>query len=114
VMPHLRTGRARALAVTTPQRSSALPDLPTMTSIYPGFLAENWYAIFVPAGTPAAIVSKLNSETRKALNDADIKAFYKREALEPIGSSPEGLTKKLREDVDKYAKVIKAGNIRAQ
>lgn len=114
VMPHLRNGRARALAVTTPKRSSALPDLPTMTSIYPGFVAENWYAMFLPAGTRAAVATKLNSEIRKALNDADIKAFYRREALEPIGSTPEELTKKLREDIDKYAKVIKAGNIRAQ
>lgn len=114
VMPHLRNGRARALAVTTPKRSSALPEVPTMASFYPGFLAENWYAMFLPAGTPAAIASKLNSEIRKSLNDADIKAFYQREALEAIGSSPAELGKKLREDVDKYARVIQAGNIRAQ
>ena len=114
IMPHLRTGRARALAVTTPQRSSALPDLPTMTSMYPGFLAENWYAMFFPAGTPSAIVNKLNTEIGKALKDQDIKKFYEREALEPIASSPAELTKKLKDDIEKYAKVIKAGNIRVQ
>ena len=67
IMPHLKAGKAKALAVTTPKRSSALPDLPTMNSIYPGFESDNWYAMFYPKGTPRAIVDKLNAEIRKAL-----------------------------------------------
>jgi tripartite-type tricarboxylate transporter receptor subunit TctC len=113
IMPHLRSGRARGLAVTTPKRSSALPDLPTMSSIYPGFVADNWYAMFYPKGTPRPIVGKLNAEIRKALGTAEVKAFYPREALDPVASSPEDLGALLRSEVAKYAKVIKAAGIHA-
>ena len=113
IMPHLKSGKARALAVTTPKRSSALPDLPTMSSIYPGFETDNWYAMFFPKGTPRAIVDKLNAEIRKALQTAEIKAFYPREALDPVASSPEELTELLKREIPKYAKVIRVANIHA-
>ena len=112
IMPHLRTGKAKALAVTTPKRSSALPDLPTMNSIYPGFESDNWYAMFYPKGTPRPIVDKLNAEIRKALDTAEIKAFLPREALDPVASTPEELTALLRQEIDKYAKVIELASIR--
>ena len=67
IMPHIKSGKARALAVTTPKRSSALPDLPTMNSFYPGFESWNWYAMFYPKGTPDAIIAKMDGEIRKAL-----------------------------------------------
>jgi tripartite-type tricarboxylate transporter receptor subunit TctC len=112
IMPHLRSGKAKGLAVTTPKRSSALPDLPTMNSFYPGFEADNWYAMFYPKGTPRAIVDKMNAEIKKALNTPEIKAFYSREALDPVASSPEELAALLKREIPKYAKVIKAANIR--
>ena len=112
IMPHLKTGKARALAVTTPKRSSALPDLPTMNSIYPGFESDNWYAMFFPKGTPKAIVDKMNGEIRKALGTPEIKAFMPREALDPVASSPEELSALLKREIPKYAKVIKLANIR--
>jgi tripartite-type tricarboxylate transporter receptor subunit TctC len=112
VMPHIRSGRARPLAVTTPKRSSALPDLPTMNSIYPGFEADNWYAMFYPRNTPRPIIAKLNGEIRKALDAPEVKAFYPREALDPVASSPEELAALLRSEIEKYAKVIRAANIR--
>ena len=114
IMPHLKSGKAKALAVTTPKRSSALPDLPTMNSIYPGFESDNWYAMFYPKGTPRPIVDKLNAEIRKALETPDIKAFYPKEALDPVLSSPEELSAMMKRDIEKYAKVIKAANIRAE
>jgi tripartite-type tricarboxylate transporter receptor subunit TctC len=113
IMPHLKTGRAKALAVTTPKRSSALPDLPTMNSIYPGFESDNWYAMFYPKGTPTAIVDKLNAEIRKALDTPKIRAFMPNEALDPVASSPEELGALLKREIAKYAKVIKLANIRA-
>ena len=113
IMPHLRTGKAKALAVTTPKRSSALPDLPTMNSIYPGFESDNWYAMFYPKGTPRAIVDKLNAEIRKALATPELKAFMPNEALDPVASSPEELSELLKREVPKYAKVIQQANIRA-
>jgi len=112
IMPHLKSGKARALAVTTPKRSSALPDLPTMNSIYPGFESDNWYAMFYPKGTPKPIVDKLNAEIRKALDTPEIKAFMPREALDPVSSSPEELSALLKAEIDKYARVIRLANIR--
>jgi len=111
IMPHLKTGKARALAVTTPKRSSALPDLPTMNSVYPGFESDNWYAMFFPKGTPRAIVDKLNAEIRKASDTPEVKAFYPKEALDPVLSSPEELAALLKREIEKYAKVIQRANI---
>jgi tripartite-type tricarboxylate transporter receptor subunit TctC len=112
VMPHLNSGKARGLAVTTPKRSSALPDLPTMNSVYPGFESDNWYAMFFPTGTPKPIVDKLNAEIKKALNAPDIRAFMPREALDPVASTPEELGAQFRREIERYAKIIRAGNIR--
>jgi tripartite-type tricarboxylate transporter receptor subunit TctC len=112
IMPHLKSGKAKAIAVTTPKPSSALPELPTMNSIYPGFESDNWYAMFFPKGTPRPVVDRLNAEIRKALATAEIKAFLPREALEPVASSPEELSALLRREIDKYAKVIQLANIR--
>jgi len=112
IMPHLRSGKARALAVTTPRRSSALPELPTMNSIYPGFESDNWYAMFYPRGTPKPIVAKMNAEIRNALETPEMKAFMPSEALDPVGSSPEELTALLKREIPKYANVIRQANIR--
>ena len=112
VMPHLKSGKAKALAVTTPKPSSALPDLPTMNSIYPGFESDNWYAMFFSKGTPRPIVDQLNAEIKKALGTPEIKAFMPREALDPVASSPEELAALLKREIEKYAKVIHLANIR--
>jgi tripartite-type tricarboxylate transporter receptor subunit TctC len=114
IMPHLKTGKAVALAVTTPKRASALPDLPTMNTFYPGFEADNWYAMFFPRGTPAPIVNRLNAEIRKALATPEIKAFMPREALDPVASSPDELSALLKREIPKYAKVIGIANIRTE
>ncbi len=112
IMPHLKSGRAKALAVTTPKRSSALPDVPTMNSFYPGFEADNWYAMFYPKGTPKPIIDKMNAEIKKALETPAIKAFYPGQALDPVASSPEELSALLKREIPKYAKVIKFANVR--
>lgn len=109
--PFIQQGKIRGLAVTTPKRASALPDLPTMTSIYPGFEMDNWYAMFFPKGTPKPMVDKMNSEIRKALDASDVKEFMKREVIDAVGSSPEALTANFKKEIAKYAKIIKAGHI---
>jgi tripartite-type tricarboxylate transporter receptor subunit TctC len=114
VVPYLKSGKARALAVTTPKRSSMLPDLPTMNSIYPGFEADNWYAMFFPKGTPRPIVDKMNAEIRKALDTPDMRAFMLREVLDPVASSPEELAALLKRDIEKYAKVIRLANLKLE
>jgi tripartite-type tricarboxylate transporter receptor subunit TctC len=112
IMPHVKSGKARALAVTTPKRSSALPELPTMNSIYPGFESDNWYAMFYPKGTPRAVVDRMNTEIRKALDTPEVRAFLPNEALDPVASRPEELSALLKREIEKYAKVIKLANIR--
>jgi tripartite-type tricarboxylate transporter receptor subunit TctC len=107
----VKAGKVRALAVTTAKKSSAFPDLPTMTSIYPGLESDNWYAMFFPAGTPRPIIDKLNSEIAKALKSKDIQDFMPREALDAVASSPEELSANFKREIARYAKIIKAGNI---
>ncbi len=109
--PHVKSGRIRPLAVTTAKRSGAFPDLPTMDSIYPGFESDNWYAMFFPAGTPKEVVAKLNAEILKALKAGDVRDFIIKEGGDPVGSTPEELAAYFKREVDKYAKIIKAGNI---
>jgi len=114
IMPHLKSGRAKAFAVTTKTRSSALPDLPTMDSMYPGFVSYNWYAMFYPKNTPRPIVDRMNSEIKKALGTRAVKSFYPKQALDAVGGTPEELEEFFKEEVEKYAKVIKAAHIRMQ
>ncbi len=111
--PHIQSGKIRPLAVTTAKRSGAFPDLPTMLSMYPGFESDNWYAMFFPAGTPKEIVARLNAEILKALKAADVRDFIVREGGDPVGSTPEELAAYFKREVNKYAKIIKAGNITA-
>jgi len=111
VMPHLKSGRVRALAVTTPKPSSALPDLPTMNSVYPGFESDNWYAMYFPKGTPQALVEKMNAEIRKALQTEDVRNFMVREGLDPVASSPAELAGLIKREIPKYARVIQRGHI---
>jgi tripartite-type tricarboxylate transporter receptor subunit TctC len=111
--PHIKAGKVKALAVTTAKRSGALPDLPTMSSLYPGFESDNWYAMFFPSGTPKDVVAKLNAEIVKALKANEIRDFIIQEGGDPVGSSPAELDAYFKREVSKYAKIIKAGNISA-
>jgi tripartite-type tricarboxylate transporter receptor subunit TctC len=109
--PQIKAGRVRGLGVTTPKKSSAFPDLPALTTIFPGLESDNWYAMWFPGGTPKPIIDKLNSEIAKALKTKEIVEFMPREALDPVASSPEELAANFKREIDRYAKVIQAGNI---
>lgn len=112
-LPHVRSGKVRALAVTSIKRTNAAPELPTLDSIYPGFDSANWYAIFVPAGTPAAVITKLHSETVSALRSPEVRDFMTAEGAELVGSTPSELAAYLRREIERYGKVIKSANIKA-
>ncbi|HXF66758.1 MAG TPA: tripartite tricarboxylate transporter substrate binding protein [Burkholderiales bacterium] len=112
--PHIKSGKVRALAVTTPKPAGVFPNLPTMNSIYPGFESDNWYAMFFPTGTPKEIVAKLNAEIVKALKSEEIRNFMVSEGADPVGSTPEELAAYFRKEIEKYAKLIKARNIPQQ
>ena len=111
-LPHAKSGKLRALAVTTPKRTSLLPEMPTVAeSGLPGFALENWWGLLAPRGVPREIVAKLNSEIAKALKTKDLQEFMAREALDPVASSPEQLQANFKREIERYAKIIKAGNI---
>jgi tripartite-type tricarboxylate transporter receptor subunit TctC len=110
-MPHIKAGKLRGLAVTTAKKASALPDLPTMASFYPGFDTDNWNGMFVPARTSKDVVGRLNTEILKALKSGDVREFMAKEGGEPAGTSPDEMTAYFKREVDKFAKVIRAGNI---
>ncbi len=114
VAPHVASGKVKAIAVTTAKPAKIYPNLPTMTSIYPGFDVDNWYAMFMPAGTPKPIVDKLNAEILKALKASDVLEFMAKEGGEPVGSTPEALAAMFKSEIAKYAKVIEAGKIAVQ
>jgi len=109
--PLLRSQRARPIAVTSPKRSPLFPDVPTLDSIYPGFVSGNWYGMFAPAGTPAAIITKLNSEIVSAIRTPEIRDFITREGAEPVGSSPQEFGAYLKSEIERYTKVAKAANL---
>jgi tripartite-type tricarboxylate transporter receptor subunit TctC len=113
-LQHIRSGRVRAIAVASAKPFPVLPELPTLASVYPGFEADNWYAIFVSGGTPKDVIAKLNAETLKALASADLRDAITKDGGEPAGSSPEELAAYFKREVDKYAKVIRAANIQSE
>ena len=94
--------------------TSALPNVPTMKSFYPEFVSDNWYAFFVPAGTPQEIVTRLNSETLKALKAPDIIDYMSHDGADPVGSTPAELAAHYRSEVVRYAKLIKTANIQPE
>jgi tripartite-type tricarboxylate transporter receptor subunit TctC len=109
--PHIETGRVRALAVSTAKRLTGV-DIPTLAeAALPGYDAGVWYAFLAPAGTPREIVSKLNTEIIRALNHPEMKVVLSRAAIEPIGSTPEELTKFMKVEIAKWAKVVKEANV---
>ncbi len=112
--PHLKSGKVRALAVTTANPATAYPGLPTMASMFPGFDVDNWYAMFVPAGTPRPIIDKLNAEIIKALKSSDVQSFMAKEGGQPVGSTPQELAQQFQREVTKYARVIGNAHIAAQ
>ena len=108
-LPQMKAGKLRPLAVTTAQRSSFFPDVPTMDEAgVKGYEFSTWYGLLVPAGTPRAIVERLNAETRKALATPAVKEQFSAQGLETTSSSPQEFGAYLRSEVAKWGKVIKA------
>jgi tripartite-type tricarboxylate transporter receptor subunit TctC len=111
-MPFVATGKLRALAVTSTRRSPAAPNVPTMIEAgAPGFVATNWFAYFVPAGTPGAVISALNAEINRTLKLEDVKAKLVELGLDTLGTTPEELGKFVREESEKFAKLINAAGV---
>ena len=112
VLPLLRDGRLRAIAVTSRSRQPALPEVPTVAEAgYPGFEATLWNGLFAPAGTAPAIVALLHRETVKALASAQIRARFGELGMETVGNSPQELGAAIRAEIPGWGRVIKAAGI---
>jgi len=114
-LPHVRNGRLRAIAMTSAKRSAALPDLPTVAeSGLPGFEGGSWYGLLAPAGTPAAIVSRLHAETAKAARHPDVVQRLTGDGAEIIAGTPEQATAYMQTEIARWVKVVRAANIKVQ
>ena len=115
VYPQVKGGKIKALAITSSKRHPMLPDVPTIAeSGYPGFEALSWQGLFVPAGTPADIVAKLNAETLKALTAEDFRDAFAKQGFTVAGSSPAEFRAFIETEIPKWARIIKAGNVTLQ
>jgi tripartite-type tricarboxylate transporter receptor subunit TctC len=112
-MPHIQAGKLRALAVTTATRSDALPDLPPVADFVPGYEASTWNGVCAPKGVPADIVGRLNKEINAGLADAKIKARLAGMGAWGLPGTPADCAKLIADEIDKWAKVIRAGKIKA-
>jgi len=111
---HIRTGNLRALAVTTVMRAEALPHIPTFAEFVPGYEATSWYGVGAPKKTPTEIVDKLNSEINAALADPKIKARLADLGGSPMPMTPTDFGKFIADETEKWGKVIRAANIKAE
>lgn len=111
ILPHEKAGRLRALAITTPSRSSLLPELPTIGESVPGFDVTHWYGIWGPKGMPKQIIMRLNQEIAKVLRTEDMKARNQAGGLVTAGGPPEEFGDVIRRDVQKWLKVMKDAGI---
>lgn len=114
VTPHAKSNRVRLLAVTTAQRASALPHLPTIADTVPGYEAVTWSAILGPKALPQAVVARLNSEIERTLQIRDFRDRMIASGMDPVGGSPDKFREVLKRDVAKWQRVVKTGGIKAE
>jgi tripartite-type tricarboxylate transporter receptor subunit TctC len=113
-LPHVRAGKLRAIAVTSPKRSPSAPDVPTIAeSGVPGYDHTPWNGFLAPAKTPRAIVARLNEETARILHAPDTRAVFMNEGAEPVGNKPEEFAAIIKSEIAKWGKVIQAAGIKA-
>ena len=110
---YIKTGRLRALAVTTATRSEALPDVPTVSEFVPGYEASGWFGVGAPKSTPTEIIDKLNNEVNAALADPKMKARLADVGGSALSGSPADFGKLIADETEKWAKVIKFAGIKA-
>jgi tripartite-type tricarboxylate transporter receptor subunit TctC len=114
-VPHVKSGKLRGLAVTSLQRNPALPDLPTVDeSGLPRFENITWHSILVPAGTPKPIVTRLNAEIVKIVRSPEVKERLEGQGLTAVGSTPEHVTKMMRQESAEVAKLVKLIGLQPQ
>lgn len=114
-LPHIRAGKLKARGIAAEKRSPIAPEIPTVLEAGgPAMVVSSWYGLLAPAGTPRDIVTKLHAEAVKALDAPDVRERYTASGLEALGSTPDQFTAVIREDTARWAKVVRAANIRAE
>jgi tripartite-type tricarboxylate transporter receptor subunit TctC len=114
-LPHAKSGKVRALAVTGEQRVAAAPDIPTVAEAgLPGYSFATWYGLFAPAGTPAVIVQHLNRETANFAADSATRARLAAQGLDMVSDTPDAFAGYLRREVERWARVVKASGVYAR
>lgn len=112
VLPHIKGGKLRALAVTTAKRSAALPDVPTLDEAgLKGFDLGTWFGVLAPAGTPKEVVTRLNTEMVKIIQSADFRKKMEDIGADPIGNTPEQMARQIKEDTERFARLVKEAKV---
>ena len=115
VQPHIKSRKVRALAVSTPKRSDMLPGVPTVAeAALPGFEMLSWFGLLAPAGTPPAVVTRINADTAKVLALPDVKAALLAQGLEVISGTPEQFGNYIKTEIAKITRLAKATGIKAE
>ena len=114
-LPHVKSGRLRALATTGDKRSPTSPELPTVVeSGVPGYVVTSYYGILLPAGAPKDIVARLNAATARAMSSPDMRERLAGDGADPTSTTPEQFGSFLHREIDQWAKVVRAANVRAE
>jgi tripartite-type tricarboxylate transporter receptor subunit TctC len=114
-LPHVKDGKLRALAVTSLKRSPAMPELPTLDEAgLPGFEANTWHGVVLPAGAQAEVVTRLNREIVAILHLPDVVERLSAQGAEPVGSTPEEFAAYIRSETAKWAKVVRESGAKAE
>jgi tripartite-type tricarboxylate transporter receptor subunit TctC len=111
---HIKTGKLRALAVTTPIRSDALPEVPSISEVFPGYEASTWYGVGAPKKTPRAIIERLNTEINAALADPKLKARFAELGEQPISMSPAEFEKFVADETERWGRVVRLAGLKAE
>jgi tripartite-type tricarboxylate transporter receptor subunit TctC len=117
MLPHIKSGKLRALGVATAKRTQLLPDVPTIAEAasLPGYEIDIWYGVLAPAGTPRPVIERLNTEINRIMRDPQvIKEKLVPQGLDPVGTTPEQLTEVIRSDIGKYQKIARDANIKPE
>ena len=113
VIAHLKSGRLRALGVSSAKRNAILPEIPTIAEMgVPGYEMSPWIGVYAPANTPRTIIEKLNVETNKALRQSDVANSLTNQVLDPLPSTPEEFAQRIKVDYEKYGRLIKATGVK--
>lgn len=109
---YVKAGKLRALGVTSAKRAAALPDLPAIAETLPGYDISNWYGAAGPKGMPRAVIARLNTEIQRALNTPELRQGFEREAIEPIGGTPEAFGDYIKSEMVKWGKLVKTSGLK--